>query len=66
MKLTIEIDVNDCRNCPFKHNHYGHGECWTECNHPKNGRGCYENILWGCQEEFKEVPEWCPLGLGTK
>jgi hypothetical protein len=64
MKITTEIEVTDCRDCPFAHSHSGQGECWTECNHPANGREPYEDILWGCQEGFKEVPEWCPLGLG--
>lgn len=60
-KATVEIGVTDCRDCPFARQHRGHGECWTECAHKGNGRGFYENILWGCQEDFKTIPEWCPL-----
>lgn len=63
MKITIEVDVKDCRNCPHKHSLRGHGECWEECTHPNRNRAPYENILWGCQEEFSRVPEWCPLHL---
>lgn len=63
MKIFIEVDINNCKDCLYKKYHYGHGECWYYCSHPDNGRGGYENILWGCQEEFKEIPEWCPLPL---
>lgn len=65
MKVIIEHDVTDCRDCPFAYSHYGQGECWTECSHKENGRPAYENILWGCQEQFKAVPGWCPLGLSA-
>jgi hypothetical protein len=64
MKLTIEIDVTDCRDCQFRGSVRGQGECWEECSHKKHGQGPYGNILWGCQEDFKQVPKWCPLGLG--
>ena len=63
MKATIEIDVADCRECPFAHRHAGHGECWIECIHPENGREPYEDILWGCMQDFEEVPSWCPFIL---
>ena len=59
MKAVIE--VTDCRDCPFAGDHRGHGECWKECRHPQNNRGAYANILWGCQEQFKSTPSWCPL-----
>ncbi len=59
MKATVE--VTDCRDCPFARDHRGHGECWKECCHPQNNRGPYENILCGCQEQFKCVPKWCPI-----
>ena len=45
MKINIEIDITDCRDCPFKRDYRGHGECWAECIHKENGRGAYENIL---------------------
>ena len=61
MKVLVELDITDCRDCPFTYRHSGHGECWTECRHKGNNRGAYENILWGCQDSFKEVPEWCPI-----
>lgn len=64
MKVTTEIDVTDCRDCPFTHCYTGHGECWTGCKHPKRSGHGYDNTLWGCQEQFKSVPTWCPLGLG--
>lgn len=63
MKKTIEIYVTDCRDCIFRYDHRGHGECWAQCDHEDHGRELFENILWGCQEEFKSIPEWCPLGL---
>ena len=55
------IEVTDCRDCPYANDHRGQGECWTECRHPKNNKSAYENILWGCQEQFKSTPIWCPL-----
>ena len=58
MKLTIEI--KDCTNCPMKRDHRGHGECWTYCSHPESPKG-YDNILWGCREEFTALPDWCPI-----
>lgn len=61
VKVTMEYEVTNCSDCPFKHYHYGHGECWYECSHKYHGRGAYGNILWGCQEKFTEVPEWCPV-----
>lgn len=63
MIIKTEIEVKDCRSCPFAYRHNGHGECWTECSNKKHGRDFYENILWGCQENFEKVPDWCPLGL---
>lgn len=65
-KVNIEYEIMDCRDCPFAKLHTGHGECWTECHHKDHKQAAYENILWGCQEEFKRVPEWCPLGLAGK
>jgi ribosomal protein L40E len=56
----------DCRGCLHRYETRGQGECWTECNHRDHGRPPYQNILWGCQEGFTEVPPWCPLGLGGK
>ena len=64
MEVTVKVDVTNCKNCPFARSHQGHGECWTECAHKDHGRDCYQNILWGCQEHFSKVPEWCPIGLG--
>jgi len=63
MKVMIEYDITDCRNCPFRYAHRGHGECWSECSHKDNGRSSYENILYGCNEPFKVIPKWCPIGL---
>ena len=65
MKVTIEIDVTDCRDCHFNRYHSGHGECWYYCSHPYSPDG-YDDILYGCGEKFKEIPNWCPLGLREK
>jgi hypothetical protein len=62
MKAVIE--VTDCRDCPFGHDHRGHGECWKECNHPQHNQGAYGNVLWGCQAKFEATPDWCPLKAG--
>lgn len=62
MKVTIEIEVTDCRDCFFRKSYRGHGECWEDCTHSKSPGG-YENILWGCGEQFTKVPKWCPLGI---
>lgn len=59
MKAVIE--VKNCEDCPFRKSNRGHGECWEYCNHPENGRPPYEDILWGCQERFRSIPNWCPL-----
>jgi hypothetical protein len=59
MKAVIE--VTDCRDCPFAHDHRGHGECWKECTHPQHNQGAYGNVLWGCQAKFTATPDWCPL-----
>lgn len=59
--MKLEIEVADCRDCPMARDHRGHGECWTYCAHPNNGRGAYEDILWGCGAEFEAVPDWCPI-----
>ena len=63
MIVDIQYDITNCTDCPFKYNHRGHGECWTECLHKENGRKYYDNILWGCQEDFTKIPDWCPLPL---
>ena len=63
--MKLKIDVKDCRDCPYKKSNRSHGECWEYCDHPdrdENHRG-YDSILWGCQDEFKKVPEWCPLTI---
>ena len=65
MKISVKLDVEDCRDCPFKRNHYGQGECWYECNHPESPKS-YDSILWGCGEDFSKVPDWCPLGINGK
>lgn len=59
--MKAGIEVTDCRDCPFAHDHYGHGECWKECRHPQHNQGGYGNILWGCGAQFKSTPAWCPL-----
>ncbi len=63
--MPTEIDVKGCTNCPHRYDHRGHGECWAECGHGSHGRPAYGNILWGCQEQPKPPPSWCPLGLAT-
>jgi len=60
-KVKIEIEINDCTDCVFKKDQYGHGECWSYCSNPNHKQKPYENILWGCQEKFETVPEWCPI-----
>ena len=59
MKLILE--VKDCRTCPYKYDYIGHGECWIECRHPDLDVKPYEEILWGCKEQFTKVPDWCPI-----
>lgn len=59
--MKVIIEVTDCRDCPFAKEHRGHGECLMFCSHKDAGRKGYENVLFGCFEKFKEIPEWCPL-----
>lgn len=63
MKVTIEYDVTHCSNCPYVFDHDSHSECWAECTHKETGRKWYDMILYGCNEQMKPVPEWCPLGI---
>ena len=64
MKIIVveEYDITNCDDCPYKKNHYGHGECWSYCGHQK-APNVYDSILYGCQEHFTKVPDWCPLGV---
>ena len=64
MKITIELDITDCRDCLFRGSQRGHGECFEYCRH-KDSPTSYGNILWGCMGEFESVPKWCPVGLGV-
>lgn len=42
--MKIIIDIEGCRNCPYKHHHRGHGEDWEECSHPQ-APGGYASIV---------------------
>jgi hypothetical protein len=64
MKVNVTLDITDCRDCPFKRHHYGQDGSWELCGHPNLETEAYGNILWGAQEQFKGVPDWCPFGLG--
>lgn len=66
MKVTLEYDVHDCRDCPYAKPYPGGPECFTACEHPDRQSQYYESILWGCREQFSQVPKWCPLGLGAQ
>lgn len=61
------MKIKDCRSCPFKHLHYGHGECWYYCSHPDHNRDSYEDILFGKNENPEDfvIPGWCPLKEGS-
>ena len=59
--METSITFMDCRDCPHRKSIRGQGECWEECGHPDRRVGIYENILWGCQEQFKSVPAYCPI-----
>ena len=61
LKKKVEIEVSDCRDCPFKRENNGHGDCFTFCGHQDTGRDPYDRILWGCRDEFSSIPNWCPL-----
>ena len=52
--MNKKICVSGCSDCPFKRNHYGHGENWNYCSHKDSPEG-YGNIL------ESNNPEWCPL-----
>lgn len=58
VKYTITVDkvITNCKNCPARMAHHGHGEAWDACRHP-NGPGPYENIIHDGEKPF---PEWCP------
>lgn len=63
MKVTIEIEVTDCRDCIFRRSIRGHGECFEYCSHKDSRTNKYLDALWGCREPFRSVPSWCPLGI---
>ena len=60
MRVTLEYEVHDCRDCLYRHSERSQGQCWEECDHP-DAPGNYQNILWGCQSQFTATPGWCPL-----
>jgi hypothetical protein len=59
--MITTIEFKNCRDCPFKTSSRGQGECWEACAHPDNSRPYYDSILWGCQEHFESIPDWCPI-----
>lgn len=62
-RMFKKIDeVKDCTNCRFREHHISQGECWDYCSHKKSPES-YGCILWGCQENPKPPPKWCPLNL---
>lgn len=61
MKQVV-INVTDCRDCPFRKQHRGHGECWDYCSNQNTGLGLYDRILFGCNQPSNfRPPNWCPV-----
>lgn len=60
--MSLEIDVENCRSCICLRHHYGQGESWDYCDHPKAPDG-YKNIL---KDDKTQVPKWCPIAEKAK
>ena len=54
--MKLIVDATDCRDCPYRQNHYGHGENFEYCSHPEGPKG-YDNII----KDIKVIPKWCPI-----
>ena len=55
--MKIGLGVTNCNDCPLV-------EIFKLSNKPqfwRTIRAPYENSLYGCNEEFKGTPIWCPL-----
>jgi len=59
VKVTFEFE--DCPECPFYIAYRGHRASWYECGHPDHPDKAYGNIIHGIREEYKKLPEFCPL-----
>ena len=57
MKVSVELDVKGCRDCPFLGSHCGQGDTDYSCNYPGKVM-VYINP--------DSTPKKCPLGLGEK
>lgn len=55
MKIYLELDVNNCRDCVLRDEDRGHGSMGSFCNHPEAPEG-YGNII----ENIDCIPDWCP------
>lgn len=51
------IEVHDCRKCPFRRSHLGHGEKWEYCSHKEAPSGFGNIIPYDYAGEF---PQFCP------
>ena len=62
MKVTIEMDINDCRDCPFKDTYREQGFSIHFCSNPQNKRKGFDDYICTVGN-FIKTPEWCPFGL---
>lgn len=61
MKIYLELDVKNCRDCILRAEDHGHGSMGSSCQHPKAPDG-YGSII----EDIDSIPSWCPGKTSTK
>jgi len=64
MRLSVEVNVTDCRDCPFHGEVNDMGATINLCNHQEAPEG-YDSVIPGYYarypEMFEGIPKWCPL-----
>lgn len=61
MKVTVEIEIEDCRDCTYFHQTFGLAGEAEFCSHQKV-RGEGNGFKWiDPINDTVNIPEWCPL-----
>jgi len=55
MKIYLELDVTNCRNCILRGEDRGHGSMGSFCQHPESPEGYGAMIA-----DIDHIPTWCP------
>jgi hypothetical protein len=62
MKVTVELDITGCVDCPFSHQMREHGGSFTYCVRRDDSDGYGAIIKWTIEDGLI-TPDWCPLGV---